>query len=120
MTFHHFSAKWALMVVAIVLSACAIAQASPAAAATKPAIGPTALYGSSEFRAASAVVWGATAVAICVSGKCVKAFKQRAGLWAAPASGLPMLRRGQRRQVVVFAVNATGQFAYATTHPVVR
>ena len=70
-----------------VAAAWAVAMGSPAVAATKPAVGAVALYGNSEFRAASAVVWGATGVAICVSGKCVKVYKQRPGYWTAPASG---------------------------------
>lgn len=120
MTVHRISRTWSVAIVALVFAGCVLAQASPAHAAAKPTIGPVALFGSSEFRAASAIVWGATGVVICVSGRCVKAFKQRAGVWTAPASGLPLLRRGQRRQVVVFAANATGQLAYATTSAVVR
>lgn len=120
MTVDRFSATWAVTAVTVGCLLGALASATPATAATKPVIGPVALYANSEFRAVSAVVGGATGVAICVSGKCVQAFKQRAGFWTSPASGLPILTRGQRRQVVVFAVNATGQFAYATTQTVVR
>ena len=120
MTVQRICRAWSVAIVALVFAASVIVHASPAHAAAKPTIASVALYGGSEFRAVSAIVWGATGVVVCVSGKCVKAFKQRAGLWTAPASGLPALRRGQRRQVVVFAANSTGQFAYATTQAVVR
>ena len=120
MTLRRLSCTRAMLAVVFVAAAWAVALGSPAVAATKPVIGAVGLYSNSEFRAASAVVWGATGVAICVSGKCVKAYKQRPGYWTAPASRLPLLRAGQRRQVVVFAVNSSGQFAYVATNVTVR
>jgi hypothetical protein len=57
-------------------------------------------------------VYGASGVAVCVSGKCVRALKSQSGVWNVLPTGLPKLVKGQSRQVIVFAASSTGGFSY--------
>jgi hypothetical protein len=108
------------LVVAGVISAAFAAPGLPSAfAATKPKISTIALH-DREFLAATAVVSGATGVAICISRRCRKAIKVGPSLWILNAAETPSLRKGQRREVIVFAVNAAAQFSFSAQRVTVR
>jgi hypothetical protein len=95
----------------VVLAALVMCGAfvAPVIAASKPSIRAVALYSDSEFGAVTIIVFGAKDVVVCVSRRCKPAFRSSvAGVWGAPASGLPRLRKGQTREVIVFAAGAGG------------
>jgi hypothetical protein len=114
------SRKLVLMMV-VCVTALSVAIASPVAAASKPSIRGVALYSGDEFGAVRIAVFGAKSVVVCVSRKCKPAFKSSvAGLWTSPASGLPTLRKGQSREVIVFAAAAGGGVSYLVKRAVVK
>ena len=100
--------------VALMLAGVFIATiaAPDAVAATNPRIIGVSLVAGKPFTAGTVVVYGASGVAVCVSGKCVRAVKAQSGIWNVPPPGLPHLVRGQSRQVIVFAASSTGGFSY--------
>lgn len=81
-------------------------------AATNPRIFGVGLVAGKIFTAGTVIVYNASAVSVCVSGRCKKALKSQPGIWNVTPSGLPKLAKGQSRQVIVFAVSASGAHAY--------
>ena len=81
------------------LAGVLIATIAPpdAAAATNPRIVGVSLVAGKPFTAGTVVVYGASGVAVCVSGKCVRAVKAQSGIWNVTPPGLPHLVRGQSR-----------------------
>jgi hypothetical protein len=102
------------VLIAAVLAGLASAAVLPsdAPAATNPRILGVALVAGQEFTAGTIVVFNASSVAICVSGKCKRALKSQPGIWNVTPSGLPKLVKGQSRQAIVFAVSSGGASAY--------
>jgi hypothetical protein len=100
--------------IAVVLAALVTVALLPgdAPAATNPRIIGVSLVAGHEFTAGTVVVYNASGVAVCVSGKCKRALKSQPGVWNITPSGLPKLVRGQSRQVIVFAVSSSGAYAY--------
>jgi hypothetical protein len=76
---------------------------SSAVAASKPSIRGVELHGKSSFVAVWLVVYGSKDIVVCVSRKCTRAFNGGAGSWNSLVHGLPNLRKGQNREVIVFA-----------------
>jgi hypothetical protein len=108
--------------VALVLAGVCLATiaARDATAATNPRIVGVSLVAGQPFTAGTVVVYGASGVAVCVSGKCVRAIKSQSGIWNVAPPGLPYLVRGQSRQVIVFAASSTGGFSYLKKQVTVR
>jgi hypothetical protein len=96
--------------VALILAALTALAFRPhdADAATNPRIVAVALVSGHEFWAGTVVAYGASRIAVCVSGTCKRALNSQPGVWNLTPSGLPHLVRGQSRQVIVFAVSSNG------------
>lgn len=91
----------------------------PAAAAAKPSIRAVAID-SRAFIPITAIVFGASRVVICVSRRCTAAIRQsQAGVWTALGGGLN-LRKGQSREVIVFAAGATGEVSFLVRRVIVK
>ena len=77
---------------------------APAAQAAFPRVTGVALYSQREFDAVRVRVRPAAQVIVCVSGSCRVALRWGRTLWTVAAGRLPFrLRRGQHRQVQIFA-----------------
>ena len=110
------------IVVAALLTVALFAAAAgpPAAAATKPSIRAVAIDSRNVFVPITAIVFGAARVVICVSRKCELAFRQtQVGVWTTNGRGLT-LRKGQSREVIVFAASATGEVSFLVTREIVK
>ena len=100
------------VLIAVLLAGLATTVLSrDAAAATNPRIFAVSLVAGHTFTAGTIIVYNASAVSVCVSGQCKRALKSKPGIWNFTPSGLPRLRRGQSRQVIVFAVSSGGASA---------
>jgi hypothetical protein len=110
------------VLLAVLLAGLATVALLPrdAPAATNPRILGVRLVAGEEFTAGTIVVYNATGVAICVSGKCKKALKSQPGIWNVTPKGLPKLVKGQSRQVIVFAVSSGGSYAYYKKQVIVK
>jgi hypothetical protein len=91
----------------------------PAAAAAKPSIRGVAIY-SRNFQPITAIVFGASRVVVCVSRKCKEAFRlPQAGIWTMFNPGVD-LKKGQSREVIVFAASATGEVSFLVRRVIVH
>ncbi len=90
----------------------------PAVAATKPSIRGVSIN-LRNFVPISAIVFGAARVVICVSRVCESAFRAEVGLWTAPGRRV-FLRKGQSREVIVFAASTTGEVSFLVRRVIVQ
>jgi hypothetical protein len=91
----------------------------PAVAAAKPSIRGVSIH-SREFIPIRAIVFGAARVVICVSRVCTTAIRQsQPGLWTT-LGGRVDIRKGQTREVIVFAASSTGEVSYLVTRVLVQ
>ena len=103
---------------AIVLFAATIGP--PAAAAAKPSIRGASIH-SRAFVPITAIVFGASQVVICVSRQCEVAFRQpQPGIWTTIGRRLTSLRKGQSREVIVFAASSTGEVSFLVRRVIVQ
>jgi hypothetical protein len=108
------------VLVALATAAFLPRGAGAAAPATNPRILGVALVAGSSSTAGKIVVYNASGVAICVSGKCKPAEKLQNGLWNVTPRGLPQLAKGQSREVFVFAVSPSNAFSIMRKQVTVR
>ena len=107
-----------VLVASLTVALFAAIDGPPAAAATKPSIRAVAIH-SDWFVPIAAIVFGASRVVICVSRNCKAANRGSAGVWATLGGGLN-LRKGQSREVIVFAASATGEVSFLVRRVTVK